>query len=224
MVVHLIPAGQKFPDRTLPLPPAVAQRPVQREVYEEDFFRLVKLLEIKPEELEKMMFLASQVSPTAAEAEDLETKRTEAIALCQRRMQAAIDLYGDGRINRQEYLRRVERNEREIASWQARTSDSEKLAMELTMCIHAIDTITRLWEVSSDEDKQGMARHLFEYVTYDLDRQEIIDFRLKPWADQFLMLRTALYAEERYYQLDDDDRRVAPTGLYPAKRTLSLVA
>jgi hypothetical protein len=80
------------------------------------------------------------------------------------------------------------------------------------MCIHAVETMTRLWEVSSDEDKQGMARHLFEYVIYDLDRQEIVNFRLKPWADQFLVLRTALYAEDHHYDKDNDDHRVALTG------------
>ena len=32
---------------------------VQRELYEEDFFRLVKSLEVKPEEAEKMMLLSS---------------------------------------------------------------------------------------------------------------------------------------------------------------------
>jgi hypothetical protein len=80
------------------------------------------------------------------------------------------------------------------------------------MCIHAVETMTRLWEVSSDEDKQGLARHLFDYLVYDLDRQEIVDFRLKPWADQFLRLRAGLYAEE---QFQADDNRVAPTGFEP---------
>jgi len=63
--------------------------------------------------------------------------------------------------------------------------------MELTLCIHAVQTLTRLWEVSSDEDKQGMARHLFEYVIYDLEEQQIVDFRLKAWAEQFLLIRSA---------------------------------
>jgi hypothetical protein len=186
---------------------------VLRETYEADFVRLIKLLEIKPDKLEKMMLLAAEITPTAAEQEDLETRKAQAIALCQRRIQAAIDLYGERRIDRAEYLRRVERNEREIASWKARSSDREKLAMELTMCIHTVETMTRLWEVSSDEDKQGMARHLFEYVAYDLDRQEIVDFRLKPWADQFLVLRAGLYAEELYYSEDNNDRRLTPTGV-----------
>lgn len=186
---------------------------VLREVYEADFFKLIRLLELKPDELDKLLLLATEVEPTAAEQEGLETKKAKAIALCNWRIQAAIDLYCDGRIDRPEYLRRVERNEREIASWQSRTTEREKLAMELTMCIHAIETMTRLWEVSSDEDKQGRARHLFEYVTYDLDRKQITDFRLKAWADQFLVLRAALYAEDTKNDHQVDDRRMTPTRL-----------
>ncbi len=48
-----------------------------------------------------------------------------------------------------------------------------------------------------------MARVLFENVTYDPDKQQIVDFRLKPWADQYLVLRASLYG-------DDDD--VIPPG------------
>ncbi len=194
---------------------------IDRQSIEADFFRLVKLLEVQPKQLERMVLLMSEVNPTMQEGQDLEAKRTEAIALCKRRIQAAIDLYGDGRLSREEYLRRVERNEREMVSWQTRTSDSEKLAMELAMCLHAIETLTRLWEVSNDEDKQGMARHLFEYISYDLDRQEIVDFRLKGWADQFLVLRTALYAEETKDDHQGDDRRVVPTGLHHLVRYMS---
>ena len=188
---------------------------VLREVYEDDFYRLVQLLDIRSEHLDSMLLLASEMTSTPAETEDLETRKAQAIALCQRRIQAAIDLYGDGRIDRAEYLRRIERNEREMASWRARSSSREKLAVELSMCIHAVETMTRLWNVSSNEDKQGLARHLFEYVLYDLDRQEIVDFRLKPWAEQFLMLRAGLYAEEKYNAEDNDDRRLTPTGLEP---------
>jgi hypothetical protein len=58
-----------------------------------------------------------------------------------------------------------------------------------------------------------MARHLFEYVVYDLDRQEIVDFGLKPSADQFLMLQTALYVNDHRYDEDNDDRGMTLTRL-----------
>lgn len=169
-----------------------ARKSVNRQVYEADFLRLIQGLDVKPESIALMEQLAIKLNTITEEKDDLEKQRTEAIALCNRRIQAAIDLYGDGRLSREEYLRRVERNEREIVQWQARTTETEKLAMELSMCLQAIDTVNRLWLISSDEDKQGMARHLFEYLVYDLDKQQIVDFRLKPWADQSLFLRIAL--------------------------------
>ena len=54
----------------------------------------------------------------------------------------------------------------------------------------------KLWEISSNEDRQGMVTMLFEYIEYDLDTRRITDFRLKPWADNFLVLRAALYETE----------------------------
>lgn len=41
-----------------------------------------------------------------------------------------------------------------------------------------------------------MARNLFDFIVYNLDEQRIVDFRLKPWADRFLVLRAALYEDE----------------------------
>jgi len=73
-----------------------------------------------------------------------------------------------------------------------------------------------------------MVRSLFEYVVYDLDRQQIIDFRLKPWADGYLVLRTALYhnttgEETASHAVKQKDaptvkwlkRHVPPRGLEP---------
>ena len=49
--------------------------------------------------------------------------------------------------------------------------------------------------ISDDEDK-GIERNLFSSITYNLDTQRIVDFKLKPWADRFIMLRSALYQDE----------------------------
>lgn len=128
---------------------------------------------------------------------DPEREKQEAIALCKRRIEAAVHLYGEGLIDREEFLRRREANEREMAHWEARTSESEKVALELAMCIEAVDKLAYIWENSSDEDRQGFVRNLFDYVEYDLDARRITDFRLKPWADRFVILRGALYEAEK---------------------------
>lgn len=126
----------------------------------------------------------------------MKKNKEAAIALCKQRIEAAINLYGDGAIERDEYLRRVEANNREIAHWEARTTETERLATELALCVQAVDKIERLWDISSDEDRQGLVRSLFTEIIYDLDTQRIVSFKLKSWADRFLALRAALYENE----------------------------
>jgi hypothetical protein len=116
-----------------------------------------------------------------------------------------------------------ETNEREIAHWEARTTETEKVALELTLCLEAIDKINQLWDISEDEDKQGMARNLFSYVVYNMDTQRIVDFRLKPWADRFITLRAAFYDDNK----DDVSgstmgKGVAPTGARPSPRYFTM--
>ncbi len=128
--------------------------------------------------------------------EDAETQKQEAIKLCKRRIEAAVTLFGDGRIDKDEYRRRIENNERDMAHWESRTTETEKAALELAMCMDAIEKLTLLWDIGEDEDRQGMARSLFSYIVYNLDTRRIVDFRLKPWADRFLVLRSALYEDD----------------------------
>jgi hypothetical protein len=110
-----------------------------------------------------------------------------------------------GEIGADEYLRIKEQNEREIAHWQVRNGELEQAALEFALCVQTIEKISRLWEISSDEDKQGMVQMLFEYVEYDLDSHRITDFHLKPWADNFLVLRAALYEKENPRQNGDSE-------------------
>ena len=172
-------------------------RSVSREVYEADFARLLKLLTVRTDEVDFMTELGIQAAKARLALEgkdvDLEAEKLAAIAKCRRRIDAARHLYADGDLSREEYLRRKDQNEREITHWEARTTETEKIALELALCLEAMDKINQFWDISDDEDKQGMARNLFSYIVYDFDTQRIVDFRLKPWADQFITLRAALY-------------------------------
>ncbi|MFN8378124.1 MAG: recombinase family protein [Anaerolineae bacterium] len=178
---------------------------VPRAVIEGQFERLIQTLDIRPDAAELMTQFALAVHTVGQDEQTVEKQKTEAMALCRRRIQAAVDLYGDGRITREEYHRRVELNEKELASWQARTTEREQLALELGMCIDAIHRVTLMWTMSSDEDKQGMARHLFDHLVYDLDRGQIVDFRLKPWAEQFLTARVEMFATEDNSGYNEDN-------------------
>lgn len=178
----------------------VTGRSVPCSTYEADVQRLLRLLEVTPEALEAMTELAIQADlgnrPDAG-PRDPEKERQEALALCNRRIEAAVTLYKEGRIDYDEYREAVDKNEREIAHWEARTTETEQIALELAMCMDVINHMAVTWETASPEDRQGMAHNLFEYLVYDLDTQRITDFRLKAWADRFLILRAGLYETER---------------------------
>ena len=95
--------------------------------------------------------------------------------------------------------------EREIAHWESRTTDIQKAAVELRMCMEVLNMMSSLWDESADEDKQQLARMMFEEIVYDLDKQQIVHFTLKPWAERFLDVRMALHLMEQGNPDDDDD-------------------
>jgi len=115
-------------------------RSVLCDVYESDFTRLIKLLTVSPEGLSLMTELAIQADKARNFPKgdvDPEKEKEQAIALCKRRVEAARHLYMDGELGREEYVRVRNQNQREIAHWQARTSETEQLALELAMCVEA---------------------------------------------------------------------------------------
>ncbi len=174
-------------------------RSVPLGVYEKDFGRLLTLVTIADDKLNLLTELSIQMQKGRAgiaQDADIEKEKQEAIELCHRRIDAAVHLYGDGRISREEYLRRVDKNEREIAHWESRTTDTQKAAMDLALVVNAVNQIVRVWDGSNEKAKQDFVRVLFSSITYNLDTRRIVDFKLKPWADQFLVLRANLYVDE----------------------------
>ena len=92
------------------------------------------------------------------------------------------------------------------------------MALQLSLCLDAIDKVARLWDIAETQERRTMAHNLFEYIVYNLDTQRIVDFRLKPWANRFLVLRAALAAEEKSGIKNayvNGRREVPHTGLEP---------
>ncbi len=184
-------------------------RSIRCEELDAEFGELIQLLDIRPEAINLMIELAIQSDRNFEQDEaDFEKEKQEAIALCRRRIDAAIHLYRDGTISREDYLQDVERNEREIAHWQARTTETQKLAVELTLCIEAVKNVKELWDISDNEERKALARNLFTEVVYDLDTRRIVDFKLKPWADKFLVLRGTMHGQENGF--DENDPAATP--------------
>lgn len=170
-------------------------RSIPAEALEGDFFRLVNLLSLKEELLPSMLELAAKASPDEMTDEELEKQKNAAIAKHKRRIEAARNLYEDGDMNREEYLKRRDENERMIVHWETRSTEMQKRAIELSTCLNAFNRLVSLWGTASGEERLSLARGLFEYVVFDLDAKRIVDFRLHPWADQYLILRGEMYPD-----------------------------
>jgi hypothetical protein len=76
------------------------------------------------------------------------------------------------------------------------TYKTQQKALELPMCIEAVNRIAQVWDTADDEDRKGMAQYLFAELVFDLDTRRIVSYKLKPWADEFIMLRMELYYQE----------------------------
>src|SRR5690606_13604718 len=134
-------------------------RSVPIEIIEAEFRQLIALLTIDPDALDLLTELAIQSehgNGSKIEKDDLEQTKNAAIAKCRRRIEAARSVFLDGDMTREEYLSIKEQNEREIAHWEARTTETEKAAIELQMCMNAINQMVELWDGCSDEDRQEM--------------------------------------------------------------------
>ncbi len=150
------------------------------DVLEEDFIRLVRQMTIDPGMVDMMTEFAIQADKARGvyDEKDLETKKQEAIALCRRKINAAVVLFDEGRIDYEGYRARIEKHQREIVYWESRTTEAEKVAFELVKCVESVNEIDQLWDTAEVATKQKLARNLFEYLIYDLDTRRIVGWEL----------------------------------------------
>ncbi len=172
---------------------------VLAEEVEHDFSRLIDVLQISQEAVELMAELAIQSRFNGLENQD-EHKREEqkkvAIAKHRRAIRNNLMLFQDGEIEAEEYYRNKDHHERQIAYWESWTTDRQKITLELTTAIEMVRRLKDFWDISTGEDRTLLAHSLVEEIIYDLDTKRIVDFKVKSWAEPFLVLRAALYQDE----------------------------
>lgn len=196
----------------------VNNRSIPCDEIEADLGRLIKLLTVNQEAIDLMTELVIQAENGSIpdDEEEFERQRDEAVALCHRRIEAARHLYLDGEINREDYLVRKEQNEREIAHWQTRTTETQKIALELGMCLDIVNKLARLWDIADDEDRKGMAQDIFEEVVVNLDTRRIESFKLKPWIERFLVVRMEMYRDDYPELAEEIEAELAENETPPA--------
>lgn len=175
------------------------KRSVLETVLNREFERLIDNLIIKQEYLdivEQMLSRGIASLGNPPEEQDLHNQKTEGIAQCRRRMERAKFLFIEGDISEDDYVRTREINEQEIAHWQARTTVKDQLLIEVATVLATLSKLKDVWFNGTMEDKKGLVQSTFEYILFDMDTDRITDFRLKPWADQYVIIRAEMIVEE----------------------------
>lgn len=147
-----------------------------------------------------MLEVAMRASYDDTESQDLEQEKQAAIAVLKQQLANLLDLYKNAIITAEEYYRDKADRERQISFWEARTSDMQKKAIEFERVMVGFSQLLDLWQSADSDSRSGLARGLFQYIVVDLDTQQIVDYRLHPWADQYLIARADLYGGD-----DDTD-------------------
>jgi DNA invertase Pin-like site-specific DNA recombinase len=174
-------------------------RSVPASDFERDFTRLIELLEVRPEVQAFVYELARQIEVKQRDGgkpEDIEAKKQAAIAQCRVRINNNIYLFQEGHISQEEFQRVLERNNREIAEWEAIKDEVEETLMDMMNCISNLRELTRVWREGTDEDKQAIIRSIFVHLSYNLDTRRLEEFEIQPWAHRFLQLRADLYEDD----------------------------
>lgn len=143
-----------------------SNRSVVADEVEEDFRRLVDILQVHPEAIQLMAELAiqSQFGIGREEEADLEEQKKVAIAKHRRALKNNLALFQDGEIEAEEYHRQKDRHERQIAYWEARTTDKQKITLELTTCMEMVRWLKEFWNYTAGEDRKMLAHSLFDEV------------------------------------------------------------
>jgi DNA invertase Pin-like site-specific DNA recombinase len=172
------------------------RRSIDAKQLEDDFLRLVQLLTLTPEAHHLMLELAMKAGHEITDAETLEQEKRAAVALLKQQLVNLLDLYKNAVISAEEYYRDKTDRERQMTFWEGRTTDTQKKELELERVIAAFSQLLDQWNDTDSDGRSLLARSLFQYLVFNLDKQQFVDFRLHAWADQYLMLRADLYTDE----------------------------
>jgi hypothetical protein len=77
--------------------------------------------------------------------------------------------------------------------------DEAELVLKLTT--EMVADLVQNWRAANHEMRRSLASGLFEYLVYDLSKQQIVDFKLKPWIELLMQLKVTL---------QDNDPRTPP--------------
>lgn len=189
---------------------------VSSEVIEGQFGQILERLSLKQEYVDvvKAAMLQAAIANDAEQA-DFEKVRNERIAKYQRQIEAARDLYLNAELEREDYLARRQKAEREIELLRAQVRPVDEDLANIEQVNTLLENLRMFWEVGTTEERNITARLLLESLVYDLDLKRFTGINLKPWACKYLQYAMAVG------EMLEMGTQVTPTGIKGSRRFIT---
>jgi DNA invertase Pin-like site-specific DNA recombinase len=170
-------------------------RSVDADLLERDFLFILENLMVKPESIP---MLAAGVEHYNRENRQ-EEKRVQIqaeIVHWRQRAENADKLFQNARISEADWRKLLETAEHEIERLQLQIADHDEAEVGVKVSTQMVADFVQSWKRGNLEERRALAYGVFQYLIYDLDKQQVVDFKLKPWLEQVMQLKLTL---EDYY-------------------------
>lgn len=172
------------------------RKSVRQDVIAPDFEKLLSILVVNPEYVETMQMTALNLSLVdESKANELEKMKRMKIATLKRALANMERMSAKGIFLFEDIEADYDDTKRQIAYWEAFTTDVQEIQIELLACATALINVQKAWHGGSEKHQNKLVQDIFTYITYDLDIQRIVSFGIQPWASRFLVIRGKLYED-----------------------------
>lgn len=184
---------------------AAKRRSVKADLLERDFLHLLQSLTVNPDAL-PLLAQALDHFNNHNQPEDKLTAIQAEIAHWRQRTRNADLLFSKARISEDEWREIIETAEQEIARLHTQVAENQEAEVALKLTMEMVSNLVHNWNQANGEVRRALANSLFEFLTYDLDKQQIVDFKLKPWAELLMQLKVTF--DKKTPPSSDENKRV----------------
>ncbi len=192
-------------------------RSVDADLLERDLLFILENLTVKPEAV-PMLAQAVEHFNRENQNEEARTKIQAEIAHLRQRAQNADTLFKNVRISEEEWRRTLESAEHEIARMQSQIAQQNEAEVALKLTMDMVADLVQNWNEANHEMRRALASGLFQYLVYDLDKKQIVDFKLKPWIELLMQLKITLQDHDPNSTPDSGSGTDAKQGVLDCSR------
>jgi hypothetical protein len=124
------------------------------------------------------------------------------IAHWRQRAENADKLFQNARISETDWHKLLETAEHEIERLKLQIANHDEAEIGVQVTTKMVADFVQNWKDGNLETRRALPYGVFQYLIYDLDKQQVVDFKLKPWLERVMQLKLTL--EDYYSDLTPD--------------------